>query len=597
MDLTTLRHATARLIAPLDCSLRAAVNRKGNIFGTLFTALLLSLASTATLALPGDKDDTFGTFNGSGNGVFPSVADNFVSVYGGAVLPDDRIVTGGVCEATVGSSTPAGKRFCIVVWSVDGSSSTTYLHSSANNRIDNSASGGLAVQRDGKIVVAAQCIAAVGETIIRQCAARFNANFTSDTSFATATENIASPADVSFGQNSYANDVAIQPDGKIILAGQCGTSLGTAMCASRFLADGTRDLSVSSASSSPGITALVPVVLGGGFDRVKRIAVAASGQIYLAGTCKKTFPASGGSAAATLTVACLARLNADGSIDDGFARVTPATPTSFTPYALKPISGPVLDEDVTDLVIQANGEIVIASSCAPHSTGSFVPCLRRFAAPGPSGQPLLPGQLYADAAFPAGNPFTSANSGLGQDSGALLYTAPFPEGAVRLYRVKLLPDSRLLMLIKGPDDVEHRIRLYYTNGVIDRAWNEVLANQFGFSNNTVINTTNARAVALDVQRNGRVIAMGNEFPNSLVRAPRVVAFKLGNIITARACNLDIDNDGKILPTTDGLLLSRAAAGLTGNAVITGAIGVGALRNDWPKIRDYLNTQCGMMIAP
>jgi uncharacterized delta-60 repeat protein len=595
MDLATLRHATAQLIAPLNRSLRNAVIRKGEILGTLFTALLLSMASTASFALPGDKDGTFGTFNGSGNGVFPSVADNFVSVYGGAVLPDDRIVTGGVCEATVGSATPAGKRFCIVVWSVDGSSSATYLHSSTNNRINNSASGGLAVQRDGKIVVAAQCIAALGETVLRQCAARFNANFTPDTSFAIATENIASPAVVSFGLDSYANDVAIQPDGKIILGGQCGTSLGTVMCASRFMADGTRDLSVGSAGSSPGITALVPVLLGGGFDRVKRIAVAASGQIYLAGDCKKAFPAASGNPAFSVAVACLARLNADGSIDDGFARVTPTTPTSFAPYALKAISGPVNNEDVTGLVIQANGELVIASSCSPDST--FVPCLRRFAAPGPSNQPLLPGQRYANAAFDAGLPFTSAILGPGQDSGALLYTVPFPEGNVKLIRVKLLPDGKLLTLLKGPDDVEHRIRLYHTNGAIDLAWNEVLVNQFGFSNNTVINTTNARAAALDVQRNGRVIAMGNEFPNNLVRAPRVVAFKLGDINTARACNLDIDNDGKILPTTDGLLLSRAAAGLTGDAMITGAIGAGALRNDWPKIRDYLNTQCGMMVAP
>ena len=59
------------------------------------------------------------------------------------------------------------------------------------------------------------------------------------------------------------------------------------------------------------------------------------------------------------------------------------------------------------------------------------------------------------------------------------------------------------------------------------------------------------------------------------------------------CSMDIDGDGKVLPTTDGLLLARASAGLTGNAVITGAIGAGALRTTWPQIRDYLITQCGM----
>jgi hypothetical protein len=141
------------------------------------------------------------------------------------------------------------------------------------------------------------------------------------------------------------------------------------------------------------------------------------------------------------------------------------------------------------------------------------------------------------------------------------------------------------------------VRLYHTNGAIDKAWNETVANNFGFGigQPSGAGTTNSRGVALDVQRSGRVIAMGMTTGAGALREPRVVALKLGDVNTARACNLDIDNDGKILPTTDGLLLSRAAAGLTGNAVIGGAIGVGALRNDWQKIREYLVTQCGMVI--
>ena len=59
------------------------------------------------------------------------------------------------------------------------------------------------------------------------------------------------------------------------------------------------------------------------------------------------------------------------------------------------------------------------------------------------------------------------------------------------------------------------------------------------------------------------------------------------------CSMDIDGDGKVLPTTDGLLLARASLGMTGNAVITGAIGIGALRTTWPQIRDYLISQCAM----
>jgi len=61
--------------------------------------------------------------------------------------------------------------------------------------------------------------------------------------------------------------------------------------------------------------------------------------------------------------------------------------------------------------------------------------------------------------------------------------------------------------------------------------------------------------------------------------------------------MDIDGDGNVLPTTDGLLLTRIALGITGNAALAGAISPAATRNTWPKIRDYLVNQCGMSMSP
>jgi uncharacterized delta-60 repeat protein len=571
---------------PLQSQWIASVSRAGS---AAFAALLLSVASLPALALPGDLDATFGYFSGTGNGVFPVVTDNYVAVLGGAVLPDDRIVTGGVCEATLAGPTPTGKRFCLVVWGVSGDAPATYLHSSSNNRVENNALGAIAVQRDGKIVVAAPCRSTASETTVRHCAVRFNADFSPDTGFAAATENVAYPVDFtsSGSNNHYANDVAIQPDGKIIIAGQCAYSAGTVMCASRYLPDGSRDVSFRSGGieSTSG-------VLSAPFDRVKRIAVAADGKIYLAGDCKNSIGAASGVGFTEVRTACLARINgADGVLDSGFGSALGDRPAVFRPSSYG-------DEDVTDIVIQANGEMVIASSCGSSALGSptistTVPCLRRFAAP-TAALTLLPGQLYTNATQSAGNPFTIANDGI--NSGAWLYEPP-ADGPRKLLKAKLLPDGKLLVLLRGATDSEHRVRLYHTNGAIDKAWNETGSNDFGFGigQPSGAGTTNSRGVALDVQRSGRVIAMGMTTGAGAIREPRVVALKLGDVNTARACNLDIDNDGKILPTTDGLLLSRAAAGLVGNAVITGAIGVGALRNNWQKIRDYLVTQCGMVI--
>ncbi len=62
--------------------------------------------------------------------------------------------------------------------------------------------------------------------------------------------------------------------------------------------------------------------------------------------------------------------------------------------------------------------------------------------------------------------------------------------------------------------------------------------------------------------------------------------------------LDIDGDGVLLPTTDGLLLTRILLGLTGPAVLNGAQPTPAAhRVTWNAIRDHMNTKCSMNLAP
>lgn len=55
---------------------------------------------------------------------------------------------------------------------------------------------------------------------------------------------------------------------------------------------------------------------------------------------------------------------------------------------------------------------------------------------------------------------------------------------------------------------------------------------------------------------------------------------------------DIDGNGVTDANTDGLMLLRMMFKMTGNAVITNAVGAGASRTDWIAIRDHVNTQCG-----
>jgi trimeric autotransporter adhesin len=62
--------------------------------------------------------------------------------------------------------------------------------------------------------------------------------------------------------------------------------------------------------------------------------------------------------------------------------------------------------------------------------------------------------------------------------------------------------------------------------------------------------------------------------------------------------LDIDGDGVVLPTTDGLLLMRILLGMTGQAVFNGAQPTPAAnRVTWATLREHLNTKCGMNLSP
>jgi len=66
---------------------------------------------------------------------------------------------------------------------------------------------------------------------------------------------------------------------------------------------------------------------------------------------------------------------------------------------------------------------------------------------------------------------------------------------------------------------------------------------------------------------------------------------------ALLCTADIDGNGQIDALTDGLLFMRALFGLTAAAVTTGALGLGATRTDWPKVRAFMNTNCGTNFSP
>ena len=58
---------------------------------------------------------------------------------------------------------------------------------------------------------------------------------------------------------------------------------------------------------------------------------------------------------------------------------------------------------------------------------------------------------------------------------------------------------------------------------------------------------------------------------------------------------DIDGDGVVSATTDGLMLLRVALGIAGDAVVANATAPGAPRNTWALVKPYLVQQCGLVL--
>ena len=534
-------------------SVRRSKSHSLRLVGSFISILAVLFCTTSWAQQSGGLDtSTYGPYSGLAYGQFPPTTEQQIRVHDAIVLPDDRVVAGATCVAV--GAYPAGNRFCLVEWSKGGSTVNLHIGPAAITRVSANAAGAIARQPDGKLVLAAPCLFNSGSTLTELCAMRFNADFSIDTSFAVGFGNVAFSGSTS--NNSYANAVAIQPDGKVIVAGQCGGASGTLMCAARFLSDGQYDSSFGSATHLrliPGTYTAAP------FDKVSRIALSPAGQIYLGGQCKQD---AGG-----LYRACVSRLNADGSIDPNISI------GSSKPLTLPLLSGASSSDVIFDMRVQANGEFVLAGTCYNAGPSTLVPCVLRMGTPNAGG-------------FTSGTWYLGATA----STGTSILREPAAGGAFSIRRISLQPDGKMLALLKDEaSNTLYRVRRYDEDGSRDANWAEP-----SFDLNAATDGASyATALALMQQSTGSVMVAGfTGGGTSGVGQARVL--RLENRTNAgNKCNTDIDGDGIVSPATDGLLLARAAAGMTGNAVIANALGAGAKRNTWPLIRDYLITQCGM----
>jgi uncharacterized delta-60 repeat protein len=145
--------------------------------------------------------------------------------------------------------------------------------------------------------------------------------------------------------NDFGTAVAAQADGKLVVAGYHEEGTSTNMVVLRINADGTLDQSFGTADDGTE-NGIVNISLGDGDDIARDIAVQADGKIVIAGDSVT----ADGSANIIL-----ARLNADGSIDESFGQAEDGTPNGFVASSLG--DG---DDKAHALVLQSDGKIVVA---------------------------------------------------------------------------------------------------------------------------------------------------------------------------------------------------------------------------------------------
>ncbi|HYE14111.1 MAG TPA: carboxypeptidase regulatory-like domain-containing protein, partial [Pyrinomonadaceae bacterium] len=352
-----------------------------------------------------------------------------------ALQTDGRIVVGG-------NAVRNGNRdFALSRYNEDGSPDSTF---GTSGRVLTDFFAGhdllhaVAVQADGRIVAAGQA---------------FN---TADKDFAVARYNADGSLDLSFGSNGLvntdfsssedaANAVAIQADGKIVLAGSAGNDFALA----RYNADGTPDTSFDG-------DGLLTLDFDSGADVARALVIQPDGRIVAAGTAAD-------SAGKDFAVA---RFNEDGTPDASFDSDGKAV-VDFTSAG----------DEAFGLALQSDGRLVLAGMTYSAATGNKDFALARLNSDG-----------SLDLSF--------STDGLA--------TTDFEPDADAAYGVAVQKDGRIVAAgfsRLGNSNYDFAAARYLPNGQLDTSFD-------ADGKQTVPFAGDDRAYSVAVQKNGRIVAAG-----------------------------------------------------------------------------------------
>jgi uncharacterized delta-60 repeat protein len=477
----------------------------------------------AVVGQPGTLDLSF---NGTGK-VFADFAEGDDFAFGAARQIDGKIILAGGCAN--GSS----RDFCAVRYLPDGTLDTTFGNNGkaavpmATPIACNNLAYAIKLQSDGKLLLAGRC--RTGSTATSDLVIRFSLLRLTSAGQADASFNGNGFVTTQFGgQDDTARAVGLQSDGKIVLSGYC---LNTArnryeFCAARYTTSGALDTTFNASGAMPG-------KLMGAInqqDFASAMVVQPDDKLVLGGSCWN----------GTTYEFCTARYTVDGVLDTTF---------NSTGFVLTSLSSVGATQGLA-IALQPDGKVLIAGSTVDVNQDKFG--VARYTTSG-----------ALDPAF---------------GDGGILRSTVGPGNDI-VYGIAIAPDKKIVLVGNCTNNLAgveggysaFCAQRFDTGGVQDLTF----GNTPGYAAGSVVtqmscpgcgnDTTNATLL----QPDGRLLIAGF-CNNGSDPAPRNEFCAVRYDMSSYACNLDIDQDGALNATTDGILLVRRLLGLSGTTLTSGA---------------------------
>ena len=418
--------------------------------GTLFLA-----SASSAWAAAGDLDPTFDRDGKVTTPIFTQAGDS-ATVYAIAVQPDGKIVAAGSAARSPQAGASTGSEFALARYNADGSLDTSF---SGDGKLTKDIAGGqdyaygVVVQPDGKIVAVGSAEVNAASFYTRFTVVRFNPDGSLDNGFGTA--GVVSTD--FFGTENAATSVALQADGRIVVAGSAHDGVGRRFALARYNVDGSLDASF-------GTGGKVTTSFFGFDDAATGVVVQADGRIVAGG---RAYPGGANNQFA------LARYDANGNLDASFG----SGGKVITDFFGK-------NDAALSLLLQVDGKIVAGGLALPAGFGTDQYALARY------------------------NPDGSLDTGFGADGRT---TLAFSSGYQRRPVAALAPDGKIAMVSWGVTASgfdEFSLARFNSDGSLDLGFG-----QGGKVTTNVLGSQN-QAYALAVQADGKIVAAGSAFDPS-----------------------------------------------------------------------------------